>query len=120
MSFYLGQQLVCIDDQFDQNPYWRQTIQAFPKFNSVYTIRIIRLGAEYGLSPFIAFCFYELVNLPALFPIGSPSKLGLFEPSFLSKYFRPVQKTNIDIFKKLLASGPAQRDCSNPRLVEAV
>jgi hypothetical protein len=96
MSFYIGQQVVCVKDQFSQWEYWRRSIRTLPTLNSIYTIRIIRRGEDYGQAPFAAFCFHELVNTPVLF------RLGYFEPSFLSKYFRPVKKTSIDVFEKLL------------------
>src|SRR5271169_5755772 len=96
MGFYIGQQVVCVNDQFSQWEYWRQSIRTFPSLNSIYTIRIIRRGEDYGAEPFFSFCFYELVNTPVLF------KLGYFEPSFVSEYLRPIKKTNIDVFEKLL------------------
>jgi hypothetical protein len=97
MGFYIGQQVVCVNDQFSQWEYWRRAIRTFPTLNSIYTIRMIRRGEDYGVEPFFSFCFYELVNTPVLF------KRGYFEPSFVSEYFRPIKKTNIDVFKKLLA-----------------
>jgi hypothetical protein len=102
MSFYVGQQVVCVNDQFSPWEYWRRAIRTFPTLNSVYTIRIIRRGEDYGRPPFAAFCFYELINTPVLF------RAGYFEPSFLSEYFRPVGKTSIELFEKLLVpAGPA-------------
>jgi len=96
MSFDVGQQVVCVDDHFDPWPYWRRTLRAFPKLNSVYTIRKILRGEDYGAEPFVSFCFYEIVSPVALFDYG------YFEPSFLCKYFRPVRKTSIEVFEKLL------------------
>jgi len=101
MSFCIGQRVVCVNDRFSRWPRWRRAARAFPKLNSIYTIREVCRSKDYGAEPFVAFCFYEIVNPPALF------RAGYFEPSFLSKYFRPVKTTSIELFEKLLLpAGP--------------
>ncbi len=99
MSFHIGQQVICVDDQFSSDPYWRSTVRAFPKLKTIYTIREIieGYGRQQGL---IGFCLHEIVSPPALFIAkdGWP----LLEPAFNSKNFRPIRSTNIEIFKKLL------------------
>lgn len=95
MSFQVGQQVVCINDRFSQEPYWRSTVRVFPRLNAIYTIREIHLAGE-----LIGFCFYEIVHQPAQF------REGLHEPAFNSRNFRPVKKTSIEAFRKLLAPSP--------------
>ncbi len=92
MSFQVGQQVVCIDDKFSPNPYWRKTVRTFPKLRAIYTIRSICEDGD-----LIGFCFYEIRHPRALF------RDGYFEPAFNSRNFRPVRKTSIEVFKKLLA-----------------
>jgi hypothetical protein len=92
MSFHVGQQVVCVDDQFSPCKYWRSTVKTFPKLHSIYTIREIRDAGD-----LIGFCFYEFTNPRAHF------ERGYLEPAFNSKNFRPVRKTSIEVFRKLLA-----------------
>jgi hypothetical protein len=92
MSFQVGQQVVCVNEKFSDDKYWRQTVREFPKLRSVYTIREIRDGGN-----LVGFCFYEIKNPIALFAAG------YLEPAFNVKNFRPVKKTSIEIFEKLLA-----------------
>jgi hypothetical protein len=92
MSFDIGQQVVCINDKFSDNVGWRSTVRSFPRLHSVYTIReIIRDD------PLVGFCFYELVNERHRF------RSGYHEPAFNSRNFRPVKKTSIEIFHRLMA-----------------
>ena len=95
MSFHVGQQILCVNDQFSRCPYWRRAVQTFPIINSIYTIREIRegYGDQFGL---IGFCFYEFINPQTHFARGE------VEPAFISKHFRPVRKTSIELFKKML------------------
>ena len=92
MSFSIGQQVICVNDVFSKRKYWRRAVRVFPKLYSIYTIREIW---DYG--DLIGFCFYEIVNPRAYF--GK----GLHEPAFNSRNFRPVKKTSIEIFERLLA-----------------
>jgi hypothetical protein len=91
MSFHIGQQVVCINDEFSPCPYWRRAVSAFPKLHMIYTIRDIR--EAHGL---LGLCFYEIVSRRAQFAEG------YVEPAFNSKNFRPVKHTSIEVFEKLL------------------
>ena len=91
MSFQIGQQVVCVNDRFSERVDWRRTVRAFPQLHSVYTIREIIEDP-----PLIGFCFHELVNERHHF------RSGFHEPAFNSRNFRPVRKTSIEIFEKLL------------------
>jgi hypothetical protein len=93
MSFYVGQQVVCINDTFSACAYWRAAVSAFPRLHSIYTIRSMR--EAHGL---LGLCFYEIVSEPREF------SEGFVEPAFNSKNFRPVKLTSIAVFEKLLAS----------------
>src|ERR1700728_2881176 len=95
MSFHVGLQVVCVSDRFSTCPYWRRAVRTLPRRNAIYTIREIRegYGDQYGL---IGFCFYELTNPRVYF------ERGFVEPGFFSSHFRPVRKTSIELFEKLL------------------
>jgi hypothetical protein len=92
MSFRVGQQVVCVNDKFSDDKYWRRTVLEFPKLRSVYTVREICDAGD-----LVGFCFHEIKNPIVLFTGG------YFEPAFNVKNFRPVKKTSIEIFEKLLA-----------------
>jgi hypothetical protein len=115
MTFHIGHQVVCIDDRFPEEGYWWQVTRNLPRRNSIYTIRRILRGEDYGVPPSVSFHFYEIVNPIALFP------KGYFEPSFMRERFRPLKKTNIDVFEKLLSpTGPdARRSETKKKLVPA-
>jgi hypothetical protein len=87
--------------RWSNEPTWRAAVHTYPKFGGIYTIRDIcdRAGT-------IGLMFAEICHEPAWFCVG------LIEPAFNAKRFRPVKKSSIDIFKRMLV--PAPRD-----LVEA-
>jgi hypothetical protein len=91
MSFYVGQHVVCVDVIFSHEPLWRGCVSAFPRLNSIYTIRDIR-----AVHDLVGLCFHEIVNASAHFAEG------YVEAAFDSRRFRPVRSTNIDAFKALL------------------
>jgi len=91
MSLDVGQQVVCVNDVFSACPYWRAAVTAFPVLHGIYTIRHIR--EAHGL---IGLCFHEIVSPHRDFAEG------YVEPAFNSRNFRPVKRTDIEIFKKLL------------------
>jgi hypothetical protein len=91
MSFHVGQQVVCIDDRFSDHEIWRRAVRSFPKLHGIYTIR--EIVESDGL---LGFCFYEITNPRAEFCNG------YLEPAFKSRNFRPVKKTSIEIFERLL------------------
>lgn len=102
MSFHVGQQVVCVSDRFSHSEYWRCAVRTLPRLNGIYTIREIRegYGDQRGL---IGFCFYEFTNPRAQFERGD------VEPGFISKHFRPMRKTSIELFEKLLVPAGASR-----------
>jgi hypothetical protein len=91
MTLSVGQQVVCVNDAFSSCPVWRAAVTAFPVLHGVYTIRSIR--EAHGL---IGLCFHEIVSPHQYFAEG------YVEPAFNSKNFRPVRRTSIEVFKKLL------------------
>jgi|SRR5262245_37072607 len=98
MSFQVGQQVVCIDDRFSKRQDWRRAVRVFPKLNSIYTIREI-----YAEGDLIGFCFYEITNPQSHFA------RGYYEPAFNSRNFRPVKKTSIELFERMLAPNDLAR-----------
>lgn len=88
--FEIGQQVVCINDKW--------TIEGNhirPVRGCVYTIRSFRV-----LDDCLGLRFEEIVNPSIQFSDG------YFEVSFISDFFRPVRKTNIDVFTQILNNTP--------------
>jgi hypothetical protein len=107
MSFHVGQQVVCVNDKFSPDPQWRRTVRTFPVRHGIYTIREIHVEP-----PLVGFCFYEITNPRSYF------STGFAEPAFNCKNFRPVKKTSIEAFEKLLS--PVDRTAKTPgRLIDA-
>jgi hypothetical protein len=95
MDFHIGQQVICICDRWSHEPAWRAAVHTFPKLRGIYTIRdICDRGGLIGLM------FEEIWHKPAWFSVG------FVEPAFNAKRFRPVKKSNIDIFNKMLEPAP--------------
>ena len=87
--FHVGQQVVCIEDR-----YWNPWVgDMSPVKGRVYTIREILIDAicRVGLR------FEEIINAPHIYIDGQA------ERAFLGDRFRPVRKTNIDVFTAMLA-----------------
>ena len=101
MSFHVGQQVVCVSDRFSSDMRWRRTVRTFPILKAVYTIREIHVEG-----PLTGFCFHEIVNPCTWFAAGYG------EPAFNSRNFRPVKRTSIAVFERLLA--PAGRSTRTP------
>jgi hypothetical protein len=95
MDFQIGQHVICICDQWSHEPTWRPAVHTFPKLRGIYTIRDIcdREGV-------IRLMFEEIWHKPAMFCVGPA------EPAFNAKRFRPLKKSNIEIFKKMLEPEP--------------
>jgi hypothetical protein len=96
--FHIGQQVVCIDadwsGKFDMGDCPNRPVKG-----EVYTIRGFRAPPHpEGVGVFLE----EVVN--------APFDYGMFgdvrEPCFRAARFRPVRKTDISIFHKLLAPTP--------------
>jgi hypothetical protein len=93
VDFYVGQSVVCVDDEGFKRPAF-YGCETFPVQGNIYTIRQIALfpETEAGLR------LFEIVNEPREYLIGC------VEPYFLARRFRSLQerKTDISIFEKLL------------------
>ena len=92
MTFHVGQQVVCVNGQFSPRPYWRSTVRTFPQLHSIYTIRDICTAGD-----LVGLYFHEILNPRAWF---GPE---FVEPAFNSRNFRPVKRTSIEVFERLLA-----------------
>lgn len=90
MSFGVGDQVVCVHNYAKQPDFF------CPEKGQVYTIReFTSHGTEPGLR------LVEIVN-PPIFHIN----VGVDEPAFKRRHFRPVRKTSIEVFTRLLAPTP--------------
>ena len=97
MNFQIGQQVVCVATRFSRNAYWRASVNTFPQLHGIYTIR--DMCAENDL---VGLYFCEIHNPRAWF------RLGFVEPAFSTVNFRPVRKTSIEVFHKLLVPAPKE------------
>lgn len=105
--FEIGQQVVCIDDNFQDLLGREVNCPHRPVRGQVLTIRGIH---EWEFANLIGFTFYELRNPEPAGP-GMPD-----EAAFLSDCFRPVRKTDISIFTKMLTpSGQRLRNMHEQR-----
>ena len=92
MSLSIGQQVVCVDVNFSRERTWRSAIRKFPKLKDVYTIRDMRAEGD-----LVGLCFEEIINARANFSSGH------VEAAFDSRKFRPLRRTSIEVFERLLA-----------------
>jgi hypothetical protein len=90
--FEIGQQVVCINDS------WYPVPENVAVRGGVYTIRGCRTYWNRGW-----LVFEELVNPQQPTLLG-----GMNEPHFIADHFRPVKKTNIEVFTKLTAPAPTK------------
>lgn len=88
--FHIGQQVVCVDDKFE--PKARTVFDALPVRSRIYHVRNVYVSLVTG-SP--AINLDEIVGAPAR---TCPTR----ECGFFAARFRPVRKTNIDIFTAML------------------
>jgi hypothetical protein len=98
MDFHIGQHVICICDKWSNEPTWRAAVHTFPKLGGIYAIRDI--CDREGL---IGLMFEEIWHKRAMFCVD------LVEPAFNAKRFRPVKKSSIDVFKKMLEPAPKVR-----------
>jgi len=97
---YIGQRVVCIkgfdDDQF------REYFEIDPYVGQVLTIRDMLPGTDISdkaeSMDSIYLRFNEIVNKPYQY------KTGFYECAFLSDNFKPVDETDISIFKEIAAN----------------
>lgn len=91
MTFSIGQQVVCIDDNL-AGGYGDETD---PVLRGVYTIRQIYWNGHRGCEQVL---FHEIVNTPRWYlGFGFPVEGG-----FDSHHFRPLRTTSIEIFRSML------------------
>lgn len=101
MSFYVGQKVICVDDQFSQLWVDDELTGNRPVKGVIYTIRgIVTWNFRDGTGP--AIYLEEVVNSPN--PRGWFGNLGHLEHPFTIERFRPVieRKTDISIFTEML------------------
>lgn len=99
--FEVGQQVVCIVDGPWVSPMMGTSLTVKePVRGAIYTIREIVAPPSYLL---VGLCLEEIVN-PA---VDFGQQYGVREPDFDSRGFRPVRKTSIDVFTKILLKTPA-------------
>lgn len=104
--FDIGQQVVCLRDDWDPEQVKRQGVGRLPSKDRIYTIRSImaEIPGHLGLR------FEEIFLAPA------PGYVD--EPSWDAANFRPLRKTSIEVFTKLLAPTPLTR--GKPKQKETV
>ena len=90
--FDIGQQVVVVEDSANETVY----SGPLPTKGCVYTIENIYRTPDDTL-------MLELVEFPSPFD-------GLFYAGFVAFAFRPLRKTDISIFTKILAPTPAPQD----------
>ena len=99
--FYIGQCVVCIDDQFvGENrvfdPTFAERCPNLPVKGGIYTVR--DFVHPYGHPGPAGILLEEIRNPPSLYVEGA------FEPSFCQSRFRPFVKrqTDISMFKRMI------------------
>jgi hypothetical protein len=93
-QFHVGMQVVCVFDSWI-DPRGAAT----PKNGLVYTVREIVDAA-----PWLGLRFEEIVN-----PVLDHDE-GVMECDFDARAFRPVRTTSIEVFERLLAPSPKERE----------
>ena len=88
LDYYIGAKVVCVDVKYEHMNV-RSGREVYPALNNTYTIR--NIIAWNNLS--ISFHLEEIVN--------ETSYLGI-EISFYQWHFRPVYKTDNNVFEQLL------------------
>jgi hypothetical protein len=87
-NFHVGQQVVCVDDQWDDDDQVERPVRG-----RVYTIRSI-IGSLDCLQ------LVEISNRPKRY------REGYAECAFFSRRFRPLRKTSIEVFERMLIKAP--------------
>ena len=94
-NFRVGQQVVCISEDWSgAGPDWLRIMKK-PSKGLVYTVREVSCY-EQCIFPFVVL-FEELRN-----PIMNWIPIGQFENGYLPENFRPVKTTSIEIFNAIL------------------
>ena len=68
VDFYIGQHVICICDQWSNEPTWRAAVQTYPKLGGIYTIRDICPRVD-----LIGLLFEEIWHEPAMFCLARSS-----------------------------------------------
>lgn len=102
MTFYVGQKVVCVDDDWRMFlPFWMRVKAAFrrrdtdPRRGGIYHVREVLMKDD---QPWLR-----------LAEIRNRAELGFVEPMYMGRCFRPVveRKTDISIFTAMLT--PAKK-----------
>lgn len=103
--FYIGQQVVCVDDTEQQFPWYCCFNEIKPVKGNIYTIR--------GFEPepyedFPGLYLEEIINKPGRYAHPNRFYGQIIEQSFHIGRFKPIQKkkTDISIFTKMLNKQP--------------
>lgn len=103
--YRIGQKIICIHDT-GWSPFFSKNVIC-PKKDQIYTIRSIRESIDYPNQ--IGFLLYEIYNHYKVH-----SSIGIVEPGFLSKRFRPVvedeSKTDISFAINILKQKQKQKE----------
>lgn len=98
--FYVGQKVVCRKDFFTNSQY----IGELPKGGRTYTIRGFQFVAD-----LIGLLLEEITSEPIDWAmVGYPADLGVSEPGWDHRGFRPLveRKTDISVFERALLGEP--------------
>jgi hypothetical protein len=98
VNFHVGQQVVCVDDDYTNHPAW-VVVPNRPVRGSVYTIREV-CEVTYETGPDIGLRLIEVVNAPICW------RDGVAEHAFHRQRFRPLRKTSIEVFERMLIKAP--------------
>lgn len=96
--FEIGQQVVCL---VDEEAWQLMRDERGPVKGGIYTIR----SFEHGKCSRLGLRLQEIVNKP----IRHVSKKRHIEVSFFVDFFRPVRRTDISVFTRLLAPTGLER-----------
>lgn len=96
--FQVGQQVVCINGVWHYPASWHDEV--FPIKDQILTIRDILPSSNLSFYDGVILRFEEIHNKPRQF------LWGVTEVGFRGEQFRPLVKTDISIFEKMLAPTP--------------
>jgi hypothetical protein len=97
-NFHVGQQVVCVDDAY-RDLGWRN-VPNRPVKGRVYTVREVLLYEYFDFGAKPALRLHEIIN-PEFDWIE-----GRCEIAFGFARFRPVRKTSIEVFERMLIKAP--------------
>ena len=104
LDFFIGQEVVCVDDRFDEDI---KALHMLPVLNNIYTIRGVDVFFDDQPT-----CVLEEVKNDEIFSYG----YGMKEFQFFLWHFKPLKKTSIETFEKLLTSLPLKSTI--PKILE--